>query len=1360
MATSGVVPLPLLNWDATNPNDAFVEWKDFLTSYFVINDVAEDKKWHYILLSAGQRGHELWKTWSLTDAQRANPEVVFKKFEDHLVGTVNKWVMRLELSNMQQADGESIDDFVCRLRAKASQCKFADDASRDEMITFQLIKGVKWAEEKKALIKKGNGLKLDAAIESARCYQAALQNTNSFTKSASDCTVSVNKVNSRDRQSKLIRNCYYCGRDHPRRQCPAYGTTCESCGEQNHWRSQCEIATQHHKRGHSRQRKPQAVSKSQAAPKNACAQGKRKGKQNVRHVSDNCDSEADDESLCIQSIVKVRQISNEQLQAKLHVHHSKAKLITQIDTGAEANILPKRCFNKLYPDGHQPILDPKPSSTLANYDGTRIYHHGMLTLSCSANAKDWYDIDFFVCDSQGPIILGLKDSRRLELINPGPFAKTTVSVVCNADNSHVKRQRIMDSQDLIAMYPDRFSGLGRFPREVKLELKDDTVPVVHAPRRCPVHLKDDIEKALAKMEAAGVIKKIPSGQPTEWLSSLAYARKPNGKLRVCLDPRDLNVNLKRTYHRAMTVEEITHKLSGARYLSKLDAKDGYWSMVLDEKSSLLTAFNSPASNQRYMFRRLPFGLCVAQDLFQEAMDECTRDLNGVISIADDICVFGGTEQEHDENLHGLMKKARAYGLVFNADKCAIKTDEIAFFGAVYTKDGVKPDPKRVAEIQELPPPDTKTKVLSFLGMAQYLSAHIPHLSEITAPLRGLTKKDTDFRWTGTHQKCFDDIKQAIASATTLHYFNPQYQTKIQVDASKVGLGAALIQVDPDEPNRERVVAFASKSLSQVETRYANIERECLAVVFGVEKFHTYVYGSSVVVESDHKPLESICQKNLAQAPPRLQRMLLRLQPYDICVKYRKGTELQLADFLSRYKPNVSGGHIEMEQTIHSVRWSNDKIQSLKRATAEDEKLSMLLDIVRQGWPTDCRDLPKSLRIYWSLRDYISIDNGILTKGQQIIIPEILRQDILSQLHNHSHQGIEKTQLLARKSVYWPGINSDIANTVGQCHICNTYRNSLPAEPMHQRELPSGPWEVLGSDLFDFDGEKFLLLCDYYSKFFMIRKLSNESSSSVIRHLKLIFSEQGIPSELCSDNGPCYNSREFKHFAATYGFKHTTSSPHYPQSNGFAERMVGTVKRTMRKCQAAGEDYELAFLFLRTTPIAGNLPSPAELLYGRPIRSMLPSTQLFDPSDEKNKELMKQRQDVQKHYFDKGTHELPPLTPGEPVMLQSHQDLKWRPATVVMPTEEPRSYIIQDTDGTRYRRNRRFLRRLPPGPSSAAHVPDSMTVENGMTRDSTAADKHVSVNDTPAVATFDADDPVTHIKPHRDRRPPKRLIEEM
>ena len=390
-------------------------------------------------------------------------------------------------------------------------------------------------------------------------------------------------------------------------------------------------------------------------------------------------------------------------------------------------------------------------------------------------------------------------------------------------------------------------------------------------------MKDELQAALKTMEQETVIKKVT--RPTDWVSSLAYSRKKDGTLRICLDPKDLNRAIKRCHHKTPTLEEITHRFVGAKHLSKLDAKNGYWSVTLDEESSLLTTFNSPFG--RYCFVRMPFGLVMSQDVFQQKMDMILESCPGTVGIADDVAVFGHTEAEHDAHLHNLMRVSREHGLVFNSKKCTIKAPHITFFGTLYDKDGAHPDPKKVEDIHKIPTPTNATELQEFLGIVAYVGPFIPNLSQSTANLRDLLKKDIDFQWSDAHQNVFEKVKAAICAETTLAYFDRDKDTVIQVDASGRGLGAVLLQ-------EGRPIAYASKSLTDTEKRYANIERELLAVVFGAERFRTYVYGKPFVIESDHKPLEMIQLKNLTAAPPRLQRMLLRIQHYNVTIKYRPG----------------------------------------------------------------------------------------------------------------------------------------------------------------------------------------------------------------------------------------------------------------------------------------------------------------------------------------------------------------------------------------------------------------------------------------------------------------------------------------
>ena len=198
----------------------------------------------------------------------------------------------------------------------------------------------------------------------------------------------------------------------------------------------------------------------------------------------------------------------------------------------------------------------------------------------------------------------------------------------------------------------------------------------------------------------------------------------------------------------------------------------------------------------------------------------------------------------------------------------------------------------------------------------------------------------------------------------------------------------------------------------------------------------------------------------------------------------------------------------MEEAIHAIRWFDNKLESLRKETASNPVLSVLQNIVSNGWPSKCsKGWPSIIKPYWSMKDYIGLEDGLLLKGRQMLIPATLQNDVLSQIHNHCHQGAEKNQLLSRKCVYWPNINSEITEMIEKFVIC---KNSQKWQPMYERDIPSAPWEMLGSDLFEFAGHKYLLLCDYLSIFFTVHKLANETNYSVIKHLKQIFTEQGIP----------------------------------------------------------------------------------------------------------------------------------------------------------------------------------------------------------------------------------------------------------
>ena len=324
-----------------------------------------------------------------------------------------------------------------------------------------------------------------------------------------------------------------------------------------------------------------------------------------------------------------------------------------------------------------------------------------------------------------------------------------------------------------------------------------------------------------------------------------------------------------------------------------------------------------------------------------------------------------------------------------------------------------------------------------------------------------------WQWEDDHQTTFLKTKQLVSKSICLQYYDPTAEVHLEVDASIKGLGATLIQ-------KQQPVAFASKSLTPAESNYSNIERECLAIVHGIQRFHHYLYGRSFTIISDHKPLQVILHKPLHSAPPRIQRMMTKIQGYDFKITYVPGPKLIISDTLPN--PN-SGVHVSIDEhvdeitidecediSIYLLNFSPAKQAEIRHLTSTDPVMKTLSEIIHGGWPENIKDMPVDVRTYWSFRDELSMQNGIILKGNQVIIPDQLRHNILEQLHA-SHQGIDKTKKLARECVFWPGMPKSVENICASCHLCQEMQHQQTPQPFHPHERPMSPWVKVGSDIF-------------------------------------------------------------------------------------------------------------------------------------------------------------------------------------------------------------------------------------------------------------------------------------------------------
>ena len=337
------------------------------------------------------------------------------------------------------------------------------------------------------------------------------------------------------------------------------------------------------------------------------------------------------------------------------------------------------------------------------------------------------------------------------------------------------------SDPVLQPFLDVFSGIGAIPGEYTIRIDNDAVPQVIPPRRIPFALQDAVKSKLDRMQAIGVVA--PVTEPTDWVNSMVVVRKQANKVRICIDRPHLNAFIKRSHYPLPTFDDIAARLHNAKVFSVLDAKTGFWHVRLEEKSSLLTTFNTPYG--RYRWLRMPFGIASAPEEWQRRKHKIIKGLSGVEVIADDFLIIGSgnTQSEaiknHDSNLTAFLQRAREKGLTLNPDKMKLRLTEVRFVGHKLTSQGVAPDPQKVEAILQIPRPTDVHSLRRILGMINYLAKFLPKLSEVSAILRGLERKGTEWKWSKEHDEAWNEIKALATSAPVLAYFNPTKTVTLQ-----------------------------------------------------------------------------------------------------------------------------------------------------------------------------------------------------------------------------------------------------------------------------------------------------------------------------------------------------------------------------------------------------------------------------------------------------------------------------------------------------------------------------------------------------------------------------------------------------
>ncbi|XP_036329901.1 uncharacterized protein K02A2.6-like [Rhagoletis pomonella] len=1170
-AENGPVKISTSSFTVRSP-DAFTfsnpgEWPRWLRRFerfriaSKLDKSSEDEQINTLVYLMGDQADNIFLSFTLSAQDKRLYAKVVNAFTNHFVLKTNVIYERAKFNLRNQLEGELIEDFITDLYLLSENCNYG--TLREEMIRDKIVVGVRDRKlsEKLQLV---TDLTLEKAVAEVRQHQAVRKQQIELTSSIHKLTTassvsnykSVKQRNSTEnkKQSQSNNRCMWCGSHtvHVKQiNCPAKGKKCNKCNKFNHFAS-------------------------------VCLAKDRKSNVNQMHT-------VDANFLGMLSINNVDSYTS----WNVNVLINKVEMNFMVDTGSPVDVISHEIFKNKF---RNTKLN-RANRIITGPDGRKLNVVGKFEANLKFNGTEITN-EVYVIDGLRKPLLSLSSSAKLRLISKSELHNT------NIKTNDLKRSSV----DIHKEYPMLFNGLGCFKKfECEIKIKRDAKPFqVFTARRVPIALKETLRKKLDEMVKLNVIKKVD--EPTPWCAPLVIVPKNNGEIRLCVDLTKLNSALEREIHPMPVADHTLAQLSGAKLFSKLDANSGFWQIKLNEKSQPLTTFLTPFG--RYWFLRLPFGISSAPEIYQKRMQIILQDITGVVCQMDDILVFGAKARSHDEALRQVLNRLKENGATLNKDKCEIGITSLKFLGHYIDAEGIRPGDSKLKAIEDYPTPTNITELKRFLGMVNYLGKFIPFLSDLSQPLNELLRGNIAYQWDTPQETSFNKLKEMLIKAPVLKLYDPRHKTILSSDASSYGLGSVLLQVDENETLRP--VAYASRTLSQAERGYAQIEKEALAITWAAcEKFPELLTGIDFFIETDHKPLIAIfTTKNLDELTPRLQRFRMRMMRYVYDIYYTAGKYLAAADALSRHPLDTQEDENSIEEDLRTfvnsitsaLPVTHSKLDSIRKSQSRDGILTKVASYCLSGWP-DRYKIEPEVRPYYHDRYNLSVNDEILMHSCSIVIPVELRREILERIHA-GHMGVVKCKARAKECVWWPGYTKDIEDYVKKCSIC--IQNVTPRrESCISTETPERPWQVVGIDLFYHNSSCYLIASDYFSRYPEIARLENQTTNCVINHIKSIFCRHGVPEVVRSDNGSQFqrlNHSAFAMFAKQWGFQHITSSPRYPQSNGFIESMVKTVKSLLKK----NEDPYLALMEYRSTPLANGL-SPSEMVMGRKIRTTLITT---------------------------------------------------------------------------------------------------------------------------------------------------------
>ena len=848
---------------------------------------------------------------------------------------------------------------------------------------------------------------------------------------------------------------------------------------------------------------------------------------------------------------------------------------------------------------------------------------------------------------------------------------------------------------------------------------------IHKAIPVPVHFQEQVKLDLDSDVRLGVIEPVPFGTPTTWCSPMVICPKKDGKPRRTINFSQLNKIASRETHHTPSPYHLAREVPCNTKKTTLDAWNGYHGVKLQKSDHHFTTFNTPWGRYRYI--RCPQGYISSGDAYTSRYDAIIADIQRKVKCVDDTLLWSDTTEESFSHTVQYLELCGRNGIILNPKKFNFAKDEVEFAGFHITKTNVAPIPTFIKAIKNFPRPQSITDIRSWFGLVNQC-AYSFSKTEVMKPFRELLKKGSQFNWTDALNESFEAAKTKIIMEIKkgVKIYEKDRRTCLATDWSKTGIGAWLLQqvckCDSSKPfccpTGWQVTMFASRYLSEAETRYSPVEGELLAVVFGLEKCKHFVLGcTDLLIAVDHKPLIGLLTtRNLEDIPnARLLNLKEKTLRYRFKIVHVEGVRNKVADCLSR-NPSEPAEHMELTddmnspsetQRIAAMNGSPPTAITLNRVAyhnMSDSTMRNLLQSVEEGFPLSATEVPDELKAYHRYRENLSSRDGLVTYKHRVVIPASLRSEALNLLHA-AHQGTSSMISRAEQCIFWPGITKDIREKRESCLKCHRTAPSQPNAPPQQPTVPEYPFQMICADFFSYKGNSYLIIVDRYSGWPIVRK-TQDGSTGLVNALKDTINTFGVPEELSSDGGPEFTSTSLKNALNTWGTTHRISSVAHARSNGRAEVAVKSMKRLLMDNTGPNgslnnEDFLRAILQYRNTPDAATDTSPAMYIFHRPIRDFLPDINISKTDEEWGKVITSHQKARGSHLsehqgrLNEHTRRLQQLHVGDKVFIQNQvgpAPTKWDHTGVIIEVRQFDQYMVKmDHSGRHSLRNRKYLR---------------------------------------------------------------------